>query len=45
VLQKVKKKASRRKVPLDPELVRCGFMIYVEALRQRGARQLFPELQ
>jgi hypothetical protein len=42
--KRLKTGSSRRRVPLHPELVRCGFLRYVEALRRKGARQVFPEL-
>lgn len=43
--KRTKNKGSRRKVPLHPELVRCGFLDYVAGLRKAGERQLFPELK
>jgi integrase len=41
----LKTKGSRRKVPLHPELIRCGFLIYVDGLRAQKARSLFPDLK
>ncbi|WP_168161182.1 site-specific integrase [Desulfatibacillum aliphaticivorans] len=41
----VKTKAGRRRVPLHPFLVDdLGLMHYVEKLRKRGCKRLFPEL-
>jgi hypothetical protein len=41
----LKTRSSRRKVPLHPELVRCGFLAYVADRREKGDRQLFPDLK
>jgi integrase len=41
----LKTKGSRRKVPLHPELIRCGFLIYVDGIRAQGERSLFPDLK
>lgn len=41
----VKNAASRRKVPVHPELKRLGLMTYVEARRQAGDHFLFPILK
>ncbi len=41
----VKNVASRRKVPIHPELKRLGFTEYVEARRQAGDHFLFPDLK
>jgi integrase len=43
--KRLKNKGSRRKVPLHPELVNCGFLEYVAAVRKKGERQVFPELR
>lgn len=40
----IKNKGSRRKVPVHPELVRDGFLRYVDELAKSGERQVFPEL-
>ncbi|MBH9538147.1 hypothetical protein [Novosphingopyxis sp. YJ-S2-01] len=39
-----KRLARRRKIPLHPELIRLGFLDYVEAIRREGHVALFPEL-
>lgn len=33
---------SHRRVPIHPELVRCGFMEYVLSMKQEGHTRLFP---
>ena len=43
--KRVKTRSSRRVVPLHPELVRCGFLEYVEAQRKDADVHLFPELK
>jgi hypothetical protein len=39
-----KRAARRRRLPIHPELVRLGFLDYVEAIRAEGHIALFPEL-
>ncbi|MEL7737479.1 hypothetical protein AAG614_03785 [Citromicrobium bathyomarinum] len=39
-----KRLARRRKIPLHRELIRLGFLDYVEAIRTEGHVALFPEL-
>lgn len=39
-----KRPARRRKIPLHPELLRLGFLDYVEKLRLAGHGEVFPEL-
>lgn len=39
-----KRLARRRKLPMHPELIRLGFLDYVEAIRAEGHVALFPEL-
>jgi hypothetical protein len=39
-----KRLARRRKLPIHPELIRLGFLDYVEAIRAEGHAALFPEL-
>lgn len=41
----LKTKSSRRKVPLHPELIRCGFLGYVRELAEAGEARLFPLLK
>lgn len=41
---RVKNKSARRVVVIADELVRLGFLRYVEAMRAAGERLLFPEL-
>jgi integrase len=43
--QSLKNDASKRYVPIHAELVRIGFLRYVEWLRRRGETVLFPELR
>lgn len=43
--QHVKTKAGIRKVPVSSKLKKLGFLEYVEALRGRGERSLFPDLR
>lgn len=43
VHRRLKNKASRRIVPIHSELVRLGFLKYVEAVKGTGARLLFPQ--
>lgn len=40
----VKTAASERHVPIHPELVRLGFLDYVQAMKAAGHRHLFPAL-
>jgi hypothetical protein len=42
---RVKTARSRRFVPLHKELIRLGFLNYVEAVRDAGCDLLFPELE
>ena len=41
----VKSLAGRRVVPIHHELVRCGFLAFVEERRRAGFSRLFPELK
>ena len=41
----MKNLSSRRKLPLHPELIRCGLLGYVEDRRRAGGERLFPELR
>jgi integrase len=43
--KRVKNKSSRRKLPLHPELLRCGLLAYVEERRHKGEARLFPDLR
>ncbi len=42
--QKAKTRAARRIIPVHSELKRMGFLSYVETLRERGEKRVFPEL-
>lgn len=42
--QQRKTQSSRRRVPIHPELVRLGFLAYVEQRRKAGDERLFPDL-
>jgi integrase len=41
----LKTAASRRKIPLHPELIRIGFLQFVEGRKKSGAARLFPDLK
>ena len=41
----LKTKGSRRKIPLHPEVILCGFLDYVADRRKHGDKQLFPGLR
>jgi len=43
--KRVKNRSSRRKLPLHPELVRCGLLDYVADRRRAGDERLFPGLR
>jgi integrase len=43
--KRVKNRSSRRKLPLHPELVRCGLLTYVDERRHAGDERLFPCLR
>ena len=43
--KRVKNRSSRRRLPLHPELVRCGLLAYVKERRQAGDERLFPALR
>jgi integrase len=43
--KRLKTKTSKRKVPIHSELVRLGFLKYVEERRKSGNKQLFPDLR
>lgn len=43
--KRLKNAASRRKLPMHPELIRIGFLRYVERLRKMEEPRLFPELR
>lgn len=45
VIRNLKTSASTRAIPIHPELIRLGFLDYVETLRQAGHHLLFPELR
>ncbi|MGC6401173.1 DUF6538 domain-containing protein [Sphingomonas sp. FW199] len=42
---KLKNAASERDVPLHPELVRLGFLAFVNQLKAQGSDRLFPRLR
>jgi integrase len=41
----LKRDSSRRMVPVHPELIRCGFLQYVQQQRKAGGERLFPDLK
>ena len=43
--RRVKSDSSNRIIPLHPELLRLGFIEYVEAVRHLGYKLVFPDLQ
>jgi integrase len=43
--KRTKNRSSRRRVPIHSQLVRLGFLKYVEGQRKAGERWLFPELR
>ena len=45
VTGRIKNKPSRRAVPLHDEIIRLGFIDYMQALRDLGETWLFPELK
>jgi integrase len=42
--QKIKSDAGHRTIPLHSELIRLGFLDYVECVRKKGSVSLWPEL-
>ena len=43
--KKLKTRSSRRRIPIHPELIRLGFLAFVESQREAGYDRLFPELR
>jgi integrase len=43
--KRLKNRSSRRKLPLHPELLRCGLLAYVEERRRNNDIRLFPDLR
>src|SRR4029453_4449371 len=43
--KRVKTKSSRRCVPIHPELIKLGFLGFVDGQRRAGGARLFPELK
>ena len=41
----LKRNSSRRMIPIHPELIRCGFLAYVEERRKAGDERLFPKVR
>ncbi len=41
----IKTSAGKRSVPLHPRLIDCGFLIYLDSLKKRKEKRLFPELK
>lgn len=44
-LRRLKNRQTKRFIPIHPELIRLGFLDYVEERRRAGDVQLFPEAQ
>lgn len=42
--KKLKTKTSRRHFPVHPELIRIGFVEYVNEMKSAGAEDVFPEV-
>lgn len=42
--QSTKNEGSKRSVPIHPQVIKCGFLDYVAALKAKGEKQLFPDL-
>ena len=42
--QSTKNERSKRSVPIHPQVIKCGFLDYVAALKATGEKQLFPDL-
>lgn len=45
VNQSIKTEASRRRIPLHSKLIEIGFNEYIDWLKERGEKQLFPNLK
>jgi integrase len=43
--KRVKTEAGERFVPVHPEVVKIGFLNYVDQMRRAGTQRLFPELE
>lgn len=43
--KRIKTDAGERFVPVHPEIVKIGFLTYVEQMRKTGKQRLFPELE
>ena len=43
--RKLKNSAAVRRVPIHPELIRIGFLAYVDAQRSKGMSRVFPDLK
>ena len=43
-IKSLKTKSSNRKVPVHKELIRMGFMNYVDSMKGEGEERLFPEI-
>lgn len=43
--RRVKNRSGRRRVPVHPELIRLGFLAYVDERRRLKDRSLFPDLK
>ena len=43
--QSTKNEGSQRSVPIHPQLIKCGFLDHVAALKAKGEKRLFPDLK
>ena len=43
--RRLKTQTSQRRVPLHDEIIRCGFLAYVGALKKRGETKMFPDIR
>jgi integrase len=43
--KRLKTRSSRRRIPIHPQLVQAGFLVFVDKQRAAGYERLFPELR
>jgi integrase len=43
--KRLKTASSHRRIPVHPELIRCGLLDYISDTRLRGQERLFPEIR
>jgi len=42
--KKVKSSSAIRQIPIHNELIRCGFLDYIESMRAKYSKRIFPEI-